>query len=119
MQNDPRYDDVLAEVTAHLARQIEAAVAAGIRRDRIITDPGLGFGKTLQHNVTLMRGLAALHDLGCPVLLGASRKGFIGVLGNAPIASERSPGSVAVALFGVSQGCRFCGFMIPQIPNRR
>ncbi|SMY08660.1 dihydropteroate synthase [Flavimaricola marinus] len=104
MQNKPHYDDVLAEVIDHLGAQIEAALSAGIAKDRIITDPGIGFGKTLQHNVTLLRGLAELHDLGCPILLGASRKGFIGTIGGAEVPSERSPGSVAVALHGVSQG---------------
>lgn len=104
MQQDPTYDDVLAEVTDHLAGRIEAARAAGIPRERIVIDPGIGFGKTLQHNITLLRGLASLHVLGCAVLLGASRKRFIGTIGGAEEPSERSPGSVAVALHAVSQG---------------
>lgn len=109
MQNHARYDDVLSEVYDHLARRIEAALAAGIAEDRIITDPGIGFGKTAAHNLALLRGLALFHALGAPVLLGASRKRFIGALGG-PIGdrddamSGRLPGSLAVALQGAAQG---------------
>ncbi len=104
MQDDPRYDDVLFDVMDHLRERIAVALSAGIRPERIITDPGIGFGKTLQHNVTLLRGLSLLHDLGSPVLLGVSRKRFIGALGGAEIARDRMAGSVAVALDGVLQG---------------
>lgn len=103
MQNDPRYDDVLLDVLDHLEQRIAVATAAGIKRDRIILDPGIGFGKTLQHNVSLLRGLALFHDLGLPVLLGASRKRFIGTLGGAEVPSERLPGSLSVALHAASQ----------------
>nr|WP_259791441.1 dihydropteroate synthase [Aliiroseovarius crassostreae] len=104
MQDDPRYEDVTFEVLEHLEARIALAEAAGIRRDRIITDPGIGFGKTLQHNVILLRALALLHDLGLPILLGVSRKRFIGALGQADEAKDRAPGSIAVALDGVRQG---------------
>nr|WP_254449695.1 MULTISPECIES: dihydropteroate synthase [unclassified Aliiroseovarius] len=104
MQDDPRYEDVTFEVLDHLEARIALAEAAGIRRDRIITDPGIGFGKTLQHNVILLRALALLHDLGLPILLGVSRKRFIGALGQADEAKDRAPGSIAVALDGVRQG---------------
>lgn len=104
MQDDPRYEDVLFEVMDHLEERIAFAEEAGIRRSRIITDPGIGFGKTLQHNVTLLRALALLHDLGLPVLLGVSRKRFIGTLAQVEEARDRMPGSVAVALEGVVQG---------------
>ena len=104
MQNDPRYDDVLTEVTEYLAARIEVAIAAGIPRDRIITDPGIGFGKRLEHNIALLRGLGQLQALGGPVLLGASRKRFIGTITGADEAAERMPGSLAVALWGVTQG---------------
>ena len=104
MQDDPRYGDVTAEVFDHLAERIAVAEAAGIARDRIITDPGIGFGKTLQHNVTLLRRIAVYHDLGLPILLGASRKRFIGTIGGAPDAQDRLGGSVAVALHGAFQG---------------
>ena len=104
MQDDPHYDDVVLDVFDYLARRIDHAVAAGIARDRIITDPGIGFGKTLQHNVTLLRDLAIYHDLGLPILLGASRKRFIGTISGADVAADRVAGSVAVALHGAAQG---------------
>lgn len=104
MQHNPQYEDVVADVYEALARQIDQATNAGIARDLIVTDPGIGFGKTLEHNVTLMKHLARFHDLGCPVLLGASRKRFIGTLSGVETASERVPGSLAAALFGAAQG---------------
>ncbi|MCJ8140245.1 dihydropteroate synthase [Falsirhodobacter halotolerans] len=104
MQDDPRYDDVLLEVYDHLADRMAAAEAAGIARDRIVVDPGIGFGKTAAHNVTLLRRLSLFHTLGCPVLLGVSRKRFIGAIGGAEVPRDRMPGSVAVALAGVAQG---------------
>ncbi|MCK0141937.1 dihydropteroate synthase [Aliiroseovarius sp. F20344] len=104
MQDDPRYDDVLFDVMDYLEERISFAEAKGIRRERIITDPGIGFGKTLEHNVTLLRNLALLHDLGLPVLLGVSRKRFIGTIGQADVARDRVAGSVAVAMHGIAQG---------------
>ncbi len=104
MQNDPTYDDVLLDVYDFLAARIDAAVAAGITRDRIIIDPGIGFGKTLDHNLILLRGIALFHALGCPVLLGASRKRFIGTIGGGETAADRVSGSVAVALFAARRG---------------
>lgn len=104
MQADPRYDDVLLDVYDFLEARIAVAEAAGIARGRIVVDPGIGFGKTLEHNLALLRGLSLFHGLGCPVLLGASRKRFIGSIGGAPEPAERAPGSVAVALAGVAQG---------------
>jgi dihydropteroate synthase len=104
MQNDPHYDDVLLDVFDALQARIAVAVAAGIPRDRIMVDPGIGFGKTQAHNIALIRGISLFHDLGVPVLLGASRKRFIGSIGQEPQADRRGPGSVAVALAGVAQG---------------
>lgn len=104
MQNDPSYDDVLLDVYDFLSERVEAAVAAGIARDQIVVDPGIGFGKTLEHNLTLLRGIALFHGLGCPVLLGASRKRFIGTIGGGKEASDRVSGSVAVALFAARRG---------------
>ncbi|MCA0869756.1 dihydropteroate synthase [Seohaeicola saemankumensis] len=105
MQAHATYDNVLHEVYDHLAERLEAADKAGIAFDRIITDPGIGFGKTLDHNLELLRGLALFHGLGAPVLLGASRKRFIGTIAGAddPM-SDRMPGSVAVALHAAAQG---------------
>ncbi|MBV2358274.1 dihydropteroate synthase [Thalassococcus sp. CAU 1522] len=104
MQSDPRYDDVLLDVYDFLDGRIAALTAIGLPRDRIVIDPGIGFGKTLAHNLSLLNGLALFHGLGCPILLGASRKGFIGRLSGADPASARMPGSVAVALAAVAQG---------------
>jgi len=104
MQQDPRYGDVLLDVYDALAARISAAVAMGIERDRIAVDPGIGFGKTAAHNLALLRGLSLLHGLGCPIVLGASRKRFIGSLGGAEAAASRLPGSLAVALAGFAQG---------------
>ncbi|HEY0212055.1 MAG TPA: dihydropteroate synthase [Paenirhodobacter sp.] len=104
MQVAPHYDDVLLDVYDYLHDRIAVAEAAGIARDRIITDPGIGFGKTLAHNLALLRGLSLFHALGCPILLGVSRKGFIGKVGGAGVARDRMPGTLAVTLAGVAQG---------------
>ncbi|MGI3168725.1 dihydropteroate synthase [Pseudooceanicola sp. C21-150M6] len=104
MQSAAVYEDTLAEVLAELSARAGEAQAAGIAASRIIVDPGIGFAKTLVHNLELLRGLTALHDLGYPVLLGASRKRFIGTIGGAEEAAARMPGSLAVALQGVAQG---------------
>jgi dihydropteroate synthase len=104
MQARAQYVDVLADVQAALAARIAAAEAAGIARHRLIADPGIGFGKGLEHNLALMRGLEALHALGVPLLLGASRKSLIpAVAGPAPV-SDRLPGSLALALRGAEAG---------------
>ncbi|WP_368346001.1 dihydropteroate synthase [Pelagovum sp. HNIBRBA483] len=104
MQDNPRYDDVLLDVYDFLEARLKAAEAAGIPRTKVVVDPGIGFGKTLQHNVTLLRGLSLFHSLGAPILLGASRKRFIAEISDAPEMAARMPGSVAVALWGVTQG---------------
>lgn len=104
MQNDPRYDDVLLDVYDYLSAKVDAAMAMGIPRERIIVDPGVGFGKKLEHNIRLLKGISLFHGLGCPILLGASRKRFIGTIGNASEADQRAAGSVAVAMNAVSQG---------------
>ena len=104
MQDDPVYDDVLLDVYDALAARVAVAEAAGISRNRIAVDPGIGFGKTLAHNLALLGRLSLFHNLGLPVLLGASRKRFIGTLSAETEASRRLPGSLAVALAGVAQG---------------
>lgn len=105
MQDNPRYDrPVLLEVYDWLAGRIEAAVGAGIDRAKIVVDPGFGFGKAVQHNLQLMNGLAMLHGLGCPILLGASRKRTIGALSNEAPVEQRLAGSIAFALKGAEQG---------------
>lgn len=104
MQDDPQYDDVLLDVYDWLDERIAAAEALGIARSRIIVDPGLGFGKTTDHCLTLMRGLSLFHGLGCAILLGASRKRFIGAVSGERRLGHRGPGTVAVTLAGVAQG---------------
>jgi dihydropteroate synthase len=97
MQNDLHYDDVVGEVFDYLRGRRDALVAAGIRQDRIALDPGIGFGKSTQHNLALLREVGRLHGLGCPILVGHSRKGFIGrVLGG--VEGGAVSGTIGVAL---------------------
>jgi len=104
MQEDPSYRDVVAEVTGFLAERLAACEAAGIPGGRLLVDPGFGFGKTLAHNLALLRGLRRLTALGVPVLVGLSRKSMIGaLLGGAP-AGERLHGSLAAAVLAVERG---------------
>lgn len=106
MQVEPHYDDVVAEVAAFLAARAEAAMAAGVARDRIWLDPGVGFGKhMLDHNLPLLAGLDRIVGLGFPVLLGVSRKSFISAVdGGGRIAGQRLGGSIAAALAGAAAG---------------
>jgi dihydropteroate synthase len=104
MQDNPLYGDVLLDIYDALAARLARAEALGIGRDRIMLDPGIGFGKTQAHNLSLLRGLSLFHGLGCPILLGTSRKRFIGAIGRAEVPESRAPGSIATALAGVAQG---------------
>lgn len=104
MQQNPHYGDVLIEVYDWLEARIAAAEAAGIARDRILIDPGIGFGKTIAHNLALLNGLALFHGLDCPLVLGASRKRIIGALDNEAPSERRLGGSIAIAMKGVEQG---------------
>jgi dihydropteroate synthase len=104
MQHDPRYGDVLIEVYDWLEARIEAAVAAGVKRSNILIDPGIGFGKTLRHNLAILNGLSLFHGLGCPIVLGASRKRSIGALSKEAEADRRLGGSVALAVLAATQG---------------
>jgi len=97
MQQSPHYDDVVAEVCAYLAARRDALVTAGIASGKIALDPGIGFGKTIEHNLALLRDAARLHTLGCPVLVGPSRKRFIGTL-QGDLDADRTPGTVGVCL---------------------
>ncbi|MEM7547323.1 MAG: dihydropteroate synthase [Pseudomonadota bacterium] len=106
MQADPRYDDVVLDVHDWLGARVEACVAAGIPKSRIIVDPGIGFGKTLAHNLRLISHLSVFHGLGCAVMLGASRKRFIGTLTGVEHAAERGAGSVGAAIAGAAQGAQ-------------
>lgn len=104
MQDDPRYGDVIREVYDSLAARIAFAVSRGVAQERILADPGIGFGKTLDHNVALLQDMAAFHGLGVGLLLGVSRKGMIGALGGAADPKARMPGSLALALHIAGQG---------------
>ena len=104
MQAAPRYDDVVAEVTAFLDLRAQAAVAAGVAREKIWLDPGIGFGKSLEHNLTLLAHLDELVELGFPVLLGVSRKSFIASIDPGVSPAHRLPGSLAAALAGAQAG---------------
>ncbi|MGC2032044.1 MAG: dihydropteroate synthase, partial [Steroidobacteraceae bacterium] len=105
MQDDPHYDDVVVEVCEFLARQRDACVAAGIARDAIVLDPGLGFGKGLAHNMTLLRELPRFAALMAPLLVGVSRKSFIGRILGRPV-DERLYGGLGLAALAVAQGAR-------------
>ena len=104
MQHNPVYDSPLIEVLDYLEERIEACVAAGIRRERIAVDPGIGFGKLVPHNLELLAGIGAFHALGCAVVLGVSRKSTIALLSRGEPPASRLPGSLAAALFAVQQG---------------
>jgi dihydropteroate synthase len=105
MQDAPAYDDVIAEVRAFLARRIDACVAAGISRTRIVADPGFGFGKRIVDNLVLLKQLAALRGLGVPLLAGLSRKSMLARLTGRPV-DQRTAGSVALAAIAVLNGAR-------------
>ena len=104
MQREPRYANAPLEIAAFLAARIAACEAAGIARERIVVDPGFGFGKRVAHNLELLERLALLHALGCGVLLGVSRKSTIGTLSGAAEPKARIAGSIAGALQGLAQG---------------
>jgi dihydropteroate synthase len=105
MQADPRYDDVVAEVTAFLSARADAAIKAGVAAERIWLDPGLGFGKTPDHNLALLRSLDRIAAIGFPVVVGVSRKGWIRALDpSAHETSDRLGGSLALALIAARAG---------------
>jgi dihydropteroate synthase len=103
MQNDPQYHNVVGEVRNFLQQRIKACVAAGIGRDRIVIDPGFGFGKTLQHNLLLIKNLKKFKELGVPLLVGVSRKSMIGAILNKPV-NERLTGSLSLAALALWMG---------------
>ncbi len=103
MQDDPRYDDVVDEVLGFLEARMAFALARGVREDQVLLDPGIGFGKTVAHNLALLAGLGRFAALGRPVVLGASRKRFLGaILGSEP--GERVTGTVATTVIGLMAG---------------
>jgi len=107
MQREPHYKDVVSEVTDFLESRAEHAVRAGVRPENIIVDPGIGFGKNLEHNLALLRNLDAIGSLGFPVLIGASRKTFLGTITGVKEASERVFGTVATTVLAYEKGATF------------
>jgi dihydropteroate synthase len=105
MQQDPRYDDVVSDVKAFLEERLAAAVAAGVPEERVQLDPGIGFGKTLEHNLELLRRLGEIAAIGRPVVLGTSRKSFIGRITGRDVAG-RVHGTVATCVLGYERGAR-------------
>ncbi len=104
MQDDPRYDDAAREVRGYLGERVAACEAAGIAKDRVAVDPGIGFGKNLDHNLQILARLEAYEDLGCGLVLGVSRKSFIHKLSGVEDPKRRLPGSLAAALAGIERG---------------
>ncbi|HEX4240085.1 MAG TPA: dihydropteroate synthase [Steroidobacteraceae bacterium] len=105
MQDDPQYDDVIGEVSAYLDEQRQACIRAGVARDAIALDPGVGFGKGLEHNLTLLKELERLAALGAPLVVGVSRKSFIGRILGRPV-GERLYGGLGLASLAVAKGAR-------------
>ena len=103
MQDDPRYEDVVDEVKAFLAERTAAAVAAGVDEERVWLDPGIGFGKTLAHNLELLRRLGELRELGRPLVIGTSRKSFIGKVDGSAV-DDRLGGTVASSVLAAAEG---------------
>jgi dihydropteroate synthase len=105
MQRDPRYGDVVSEVKAFLAERLAFATSRGVPEERIQLDPGIGFGKTLEHNLELLRRLEELTDLGRPIVIGTSRKSFLGRLTGRDVA-ERVPATIATCVMALERGAR-------------
>jgi dihydropteroate synthase len=103
MQADPTYEDVVEEVKSFLAGRLEFAVGAGIDEEKVWLDPGIGFGKTREHNFELLRRLGELRDLGRPLVIGTSRKSFIGAVDGSP-AGERLGGTIASSVLAAAEG---------------
>jgi dihydropteroate synthase len=106
MQLRPHYHDLMGEITAFFRERLEFATSQGIPRERLILDPGIGFGKNQEHNLEVLRRLGEFLELGCPLLVGASRKAFIGEITGLPAGPERDPATLAALLAAVQGGAR-------------
>lgn len=104
MQDRPHYDDVMDDVLAFFEERLEFCESQGIAQNKVILDPGIGFGKTLEHNLTLIKNLKEFHRFGCPLLLGVSRKSFIGAISGEETPKNRLAGSLAAAIYGLEAG---------------
>ena len=103
---EPSYSDPLIEVYDWLADRVDVLTEAGIARDKIVVDPGIGFGKGVRDNLAILNGLSLFQGIGCPVMLGASRKRFIGAMSNGAPADRRLGGSLALTVLGANQGAQ-------------
>ncbi len=103
MQQDPRYEDPVSEIKGYLRERMDAAISAGIEREHLIVDPGIGFGKRLSHNLEILRRLSEFEDLGVPILVGLSRKSFLGEILDLPT-SERLEGTIAANAIAIVNG---------------
>jgi dihydropteroate synthase len=104
MQEGPEYADLLGEITAYLRERLHAAEAAGVDRERLLVDPGIGFGKTVEHNLQILSRLREIRSLGRPIVVGVSRKGFIGRITGQATPAERLEGSLAGATLAAREG---------------
>ncbi len=104
MQANPHYEDAPADVSSYLGARLAACEAAGIERSRIAIDPGIGFGKTVEHNLQILNKIDTLHEHGCAIVLGVSRKSFIGAIADVEQPKDRTPGSLASAVYARSKG---------------
>ena len=107
MQINPEYGNVALDIYDYLHERMETLSSIGISRSNMVADPGIGFGKTINHNLEIIRNLALFHSLGCPIMLGASRKSFIGSIGGKSEPQNRASGSIAVTLYAIAQGVQF------------
>ncbi|GJL84969.1 MAG: dihydropteroate synthase [Micavibrio sp.] len=107
MQKNPRYNNAVEDIFHYLQQRIELCETHRIASTMVVADPGIGFGKTVQDNVLILRNIKRFHDLGVPIMLGVSRKSFIGKISNDEPPEERIPGSLSAALWGLSQGVQF------------
>jgi dihydropteroate synthase len=103
MQDDPHYDDVVGEVRAFLERQLTVAIENGVPRENVLLDPGIGFGKRIEHNLALLQRLDEIVDIGCPVLVGTSRKGFLGAIAGRDV-QQRLGGTIATNVLALERG---------------
>ena len=106
MQEDPRYDDVVSDVKAFLEERLAFAVGEGVAEERVWLDPGIGFGKTVEHNLELLRRLDEIVAIGRPVVVGSSRKSFLGKLTGGRAEHERLPGTIATNVLALERGAR-------------
>ncbi len=103
MQDNPNYQDTVAEIKLWLATRVAVAVASGVKKENITIDPGIGFGKRLEDNLAILKYLKTFEDIGCPLLLGASRKSYINKIDGSKV-DQRLGGSLATALWGANNG---------------